>query len=614
MKYQILTKEGAIINTGLNSGDLKKFINTHQKPGSYIIRAQFDDEVLIATVEKTTEAHIVVTEYFSKKNPHYSKFAPLHLPNANIEHKPVASLPYSWLSTLSQIQGPTPTFIEPDTSGKITALPGCFLDADGNELIAPRILADGSNIRSIMNLETRRPVGIAETWRDAKGVPFVPNHPLEHLKDIYMEQWLAYQSDVKPDPDKYQQWFAEFLDNLPDDLLNQLDFESIATLKDGQFSVPDSTFYITENTLRTQTMGICLPDDAEHNVYGFKPVNRAFTEAFQELAMIPQRYYALTNATVPAATGAYSLAATPVAMSSSSSTRSPAAMSSSSSTTYPAAMSSSRPTATVFMSEHELPGTHNVPPHFVRWVDDWTTSKPKASSSSLFGIPDYDYVRRVVLVGEHAAGKTCLLARFALNQYTDKFISTIGDFDGRTLDQAGQRVKLHVLDPIYSPYGKSPGRINAAIVCADLSDEASVDAAEKWLIEEREYMPNVVLVGTKADRINSPCQAAVQNNQNRMNDLAEQYNCPVVFSSAKESRNVDLAFRIAIAQMQEPTLELEDELVQEPPIPMPDSSTHSSSKRSFFGNFCATLFGKKAEKPSAQDSEPSRDLNKTNRG
>ncbi len=39
---------------------------------------------------------------------------------------------------------------------------------------------------------------------------------------------------------------------------------------------------------------------------------------------------------------------------------------------------------------------------------------------------DYDYLFKLVLIGDTGVGKSCLLSRFADGEFTESFISTIG--------------------------------------------------------------------------------------------------------------------------------------------------------------------------------------------
>ena len=59
--------------------------------------------------------------------------------------------------------------------------------------------------------------------------------------------------------------------------------------------------------------------------------------------------------------------------------------------------------------------------------------------------PDYDFLLKILLVGDSNAGKSSLLVRFCDDCYSDTYISTIGvDFKVKTIDLGGKLIKLQV--------------------------------------------------------------------------------------------------------------------------------------------------------------------------
>ncbi|XP_042300680.1 ras-related protein Rab-8A-like, partial [Sceloporus undulatus] len=59
----------------------------------------------------------------------------------------------------------------------------------------------------------------------------------------------------------------------------------------------------------------------------------------------------------------------------------------------------------------------------------------------------YDYLFKLLLIGDSGVGKTCALFRFSEDAFNATFISTIGiDFKIRTIDLDGKKIKLQIWD------------------------------------------------------------------------------------------------------------------------------------------------------------------------
>jgi Ras-related protein Rab-8A len=60
---------------------------------------------------------------------------------------------------------------------------------------------------------------------------------------------------------------------------------------------------------------------------------------------------------------------------------------------------------------------------------------------------DYDYLIKLLLIGDSGVGKSCLLLRFSDGSFTTSFITTIGiDFKIRTIELDQKRIKLQIWD------------------------------------------------------------------------------------------------------------------------------------------------------------------------
>jgi Ras-related protein Rab-1A len=58
-------------------------------------------------------------------------------------------------------------------------------------------------------------------------------------------------------------------------------------------------------------------------------------------------------------------------------------------------------------------------------------------------IKEYDYLFKLVIVGNSGVGKSSLLLRFSDDTFSDSYLTTIGvDFRFKTLELDGKKVKL----------------------------------------------------------------------------------------------------------------------------------------------------------------------------
>jgi Ras-related protein Rab-1A len=159
---------------------------------------------------------------------------------------------------------------------------------------------------------------------------------------------------------------------------------------------------------------------------------------------------------------------------------------------------------------------------------------------------EYDYLFKLLIIGDSGVGKSCLLLRFSDDIFTDSFISTIGvDFKIKTVDIEGVKIKLQIWDTagqerfrtITSSYYRGAHGI---IVVYDVTDQKSFDNITKWLKEIDTFAGGQVqklLVGNKCDLVN---ERNVTQEQGKA--LAEGLKIPFVETSAKSSTNVEQAF------------------------------------------------------------------------
>ncbi|XP_020977898.1 ras-related protein RABE1c isoform X2 [Arachis ipaensis] len=165
---------------------------------------------------------------------------------------------------------------------------------------------------------------------------------------------------------------------------------------------------------------------------------------------------------------------------------------------------------------------------------------------------DYDYLIKLLLIGDSGVVKSCLLLRFSDGSFTTSFISTIGiDFKIRTIELDGKRIKLQIWDTagqerfrtITTAYYHGA---MAILLVYDVTDEASFNNIRNWIRNIEQHASdnvNKILVGNKADMDESKRAVPTAKGQ----ALADEYGIKFFFeTSAKTNMNVeDVFFSIA---------------------------------------------------------------------
>ncbi|XP_027525929.1 ras-related protein Rab-11B-like [Corapipo altera] len=121
---------------------------------------------------------------------------------------------------------------------------------------------------------------------------------------------------------------------------------------------------------------------------------------------------------------------------------------------------------------------------------------------------EYDYLFKVVLIGDSGVGKSNLLSRFTRNEFNLESKSTIGvEFATRSIQVDGKTIKAQIWDTagqeryraITSAYYR--GAVGALLVY-DIAKHLTYENVERWLKELRDHADNnivIMLVGNKSD-------------------------------------------------------------------------------------------------------------------
>ncbi|XP_028119893.1 ras-related protein RABA2a isoform X1 [Camellia sinensis] len=166
---------------------------------------------------------------------------------------------------------------------------------------------------------------------------------------------------------------------------------------------------------------------------------------------------------------------------------------------------------------------------------------------------EYDYLFKVVLIGDSGVGKSNLLSRFTRNEFCLESKSTIGvEFATRTLQVEGRTVKAQIWDTagqeryraITSAYYR--GALGALLVY-DVTKPTTFENVSRWLKELRDHADaNIVimLIGNKTD-LKHLRAVATEDAQG----FAEKEGLSFIETSALEAINVEKAFQTILSEI-----------------------------------------------------------------
>ncbi|KAM9964665.1 hypothetical protein ACTFIW_004439 [Dictyostelium discoideum] len=158
----------------------------------------------------------------------------------------------------------------------------------------------------------------------------------------------------------------------------------------------------------------------------------------------------------------------------------------------------------------------------------------------------YDFLVKLLLIGDSGVGKSCLLLRFSDGSFTPSFIATIGiDFKIRTIELEGKRIKLQIWDTagqerfrtITTAYYRGAMGI---LLVYDVTDEKSFGSIRNWIRNIEQHASdsvNKILIGNKCDMTEKKVV-----DSSRGKSLADEYGIKFLETSAKNSVNVEEAF------------------------------------------------------------------------
>ncbi|GJJ77044.1 Ras-related protein Rab-11A [Entomortierella parvispora] len=166
---------------------------------------------------------------------------------------------------------------------------------------------------------------------------------------------------------------------------------------------------------------------------------------------------------------------------------------------------------------------------------------------------EYDYLFKVVLIGDSGVGKSNLVSRFTRNEFNLESKSTIGvEFTTRSIQVDAKTIKAQIWDTagqeryraITSAYYR--GAVGALLVY-DIAKHQTYENVGRWLKELRDHADTnivIMLVGNKSDLRHL---RAVPTDEAKQ--FAAENGLSFIETSALDSSNVELSFQRILTEI-----------------------------------------------------------------
>nr|AFK46874.1 unknown [Lotus japonicus] len=166
---------------------------------------------------------------------------------------------------------------------------------------------------------------------------------------------------------------------------------------------------------------------------------------------------------------------------------------------------------------------------------------------------EYDYLFKIILIGDSGVGKSNILSRFTRNEFCLESKSTIGvEFATRTLQVEGKTVKAQIWDTagqeryraITSAYYR--GAVGALLVY-DITKRQTFDNVQRWLRELRDHADSNIVIMMAGNKSDLNHLRAVSEDDGGA--LAEKDGLSFLETSALEATNIEKAFQTILTEI-----------------------------------------------------------------
>ena len=188
---------------------------------------------------------------------------------------------------------------------------------------------------------------------------------------------------------------------------------------------------------------------------------------------------------------------------------------------------------------------------------------------------------KILILGDHAVGKSCFIIRYTDDTFQDVYLSTIG-MDCKYKDinlENGKSIRLQIWDTAGQDRFRSLTKnlykgASGIILIYDISQRKTFDNVKGWIESIKEEVSSkvlIVLVGNKIDKIEEREVKKVEGE-----DLAEELKLPFYECSALTGENINNVFLGLARKLVETKEKVENR--GEKLTKVPDKNTNNKKK------------------------------------
>jgi Ras-related protein Rab-1A len=153
--------------------------------------------------------------------------------------------------------------------------------------------------------------------------------------------------------------------------------------------------------------------------------------------------------------------------------------------------------------------------------------------------------------GDKKVGKTSILYRLCNNEFTDKYVSTLGvEFKSRTYCYRNSWIKLNFWDVFHSSLLPLDEEIDGSIIVFDLENIASLFNLSMHINKIKKYNPDIPII-----IVANKCDKSKQISRKDITTFLKSYNLTYIETSAKKDYNIrymlDATISIIIENMKQ---------------------------------------------------------------